>query len=242
VQLDQITVIVPTRNEEHNIVAFCQALPTDIWLIVVDDSEDATPDLVRECRPERTRVVCEPSNVVEARQTGARLAKTAWLLFSDADVVLAPDYGEHLATHGSEQCDVLYGTKLSRDRFQAYYRRFSWGQGILHRLGIPSASGSNLLIRREAFWASGGFDLALTVNEDSEIAWRLKREGYRVCFDSKLIVYARDHRRLERGTLRKTLHSGVRCLLLYTGLMPRRWRSADWGYWSHGRGGGQHRR
>jgi glycosyltransferase involved in cell wall biosynthesis len=237
-RLDQVTVIVPTRNEERNIVAFCRSLPADVWLIVVDASNDATPDLVRQLRPARTRVVCEPSNVVEARQIGARLAETEWLLFTDADVVFADDYGDRLAAEGDQmRCDVLYGIKLSRDRYQGYYRRFSWGQGMVHRLGIPAASGSNLLIRRETFWASGGFDLGLAVNEDSEIAWRLKREGYRVCFSSDLVVYARDHRRLEQGTLRKTLHSAIRCSLLYSGLMPARWRGGDWGYWSKGRGG-----
>jgi glycosyltransferase involved in cell wall biosynthesis len=239
-RLDQITAIVPTRNEAKNIVAFCQSLPADMWLIVVDASEDGTPELVRRHRPERTRVVCEPSNVVEARQIGAQLAETEWLLFADADVVLAPDYGECLAVcdDGTQQ-DVIYGTKLSQDRYQPYYRRFRWGQGFSHRLGIPAASGSNLLIRSEAFWAGGGFDLGLTVNEDSEIAWRLKRAGYEVSFCPELVVYARDHRRLEQGTLRKTLHSVVRCLLLYSGLMPERWRSRDWGYWSNGRGGEQ---
>jgi glycosyltransferase involved in cell wall biosynthesis len=239
-KLEQVTVVVPTRNEEKNVVAFCQSVPADVWLIVVDASDDATPDLVRRHRPERTCVVCQPSNLVEARQIGARLAETEWLLFTDADVVFAPDYGARLlACDGSQRCHVLYGTKLSRDRYQRYYRRFSWGQRASHRLGIPAASGSNLLIRRDVFWASGGFDLGLTVNEDSEIAWRLKREGYQVCFDSDLIVYARDHRRLEQGTLRKTLHSVVRCLMLYSGLMPKRWRSKDWGYWSKGRGGEQ---
>lgn len=242
-RLDQITVIVPTRNEEKNIVTFCQSLPADVWLIVVDASDDRTPELVLLGRPERTRVVCEPSNVVQARQIGARLAETEWLLFTDADVVFASDYGERLASYeGSAGHDVIYGTKLSIDRYQRYYRRFRWGQGFSHRLGLPAASGSNLLIRREAFWASGGFDLDLTVNEDSEIAWRLKRQGYTVCFDPDLVVYARDHRRLEQGTLRKTLHSVVRCSLLYSGLMPKPWRSRDWGYWSHGRGGEQHRR
>ena len=240
-RLDQVTVVVPTRNEETNIVTFCQSLPVEVWLIVVDASDDDTASLIRRCRPARTRVVCEPSNVVEARQIGARLAETEWLLFTDADVIFAPDYGERLAAceSGSSRCDVLYGIKLSRDRYQAYYRRFSWGQGMSHRLGIPAASGSNLLIRRDVFWASGGFDLELSVNEDSEIAWRLKRERYGVCFDPELVVYARDHRRLDQGTLRKTLHSTARCLLLYSGLMPKHWRSRDWGYWSRGRGGEQ---
>jgi glycosyltransferase involved in cell wall biosynthesis len=242
-RLDQVTIILPTRNEENNIGAFCRSLPQSVWLIVVDDSDDRTPDLVRRDRPERTRIVCEQSNVVEARQIGARLAQTEWLVFADADVVFAPDYWEHLMCALTRDagtgrgCDVLYGTKLSRDDYQGYYRRFRWGQGFSHWLGIPAASGSNLVIRRGVFWASGGFDLGLTVNEDSEIAWRLKREGYTVCFDRELIVYARDHRRLRQGTLRKNAHSIVRCLLLYAGLMPERWRSRDWGYWSSGRGG-----
>ena len=61
---------------------------------------------------------------------------------------------------------------------------------------------------------------------------RIKRHGFRIAFAPDLIVYARDHRRLQRGTLRKTLHSVTRCALLYFNLMPDRWRSHDWGYWS----------
>lgn len=88
----------------------CQSLPADIWLVVVDASDDRTPDRVRQHRPSRTRVVCEPSNVVEARQIGAYLAETKWLL---------------------------------------------------------------------------------------------KRRGYTVCFDRELVVYARDHRQLDQGRLRR---------------------------------------
>ena len=105
-------------------------------------------------------------------------------------------------------------------------------QQFSDRLGIPAASGSNLLIRQTAFQQSGGFDIRLSTNEDSEIAWRIQRLGFRVAFAPDLIVYARDHRRLQRGTLRKTLHSIVRCSLLYCNLMPDRWRGGDWGYWS----------
>ncbi len=103
---------------------------------------------------------------------------------------------------------------------------------MAHWAGIPAASGSNLLLRRQVFTAVGGFDQTLTVNEDSEIAWRVKRRGYRVAFAPNLVVYARDQRRLARGHWRKTIHTLLRCTLLYTGLMPARWRSHDWGYWA----------
>ena len=237
--LNDVTIIVPTRNEVQNIVPFLRSLPPTIKLIVVDASDDHTPDLILQERPHNTRVVQRPSNVTEARQIGAELARTPWLLFTDADVLFADDYFEKLtgweetatSTLLSTSVSAIYGPKLSQDEFQTYYRRFSQGMAISHRLGIPAASGSNLLIKRTAFWAIGGFDLRLTCNEDSEIAWRLKQYGHQLAFADELVVYARDHRRLYQGTTRKTLHSVARCALLFSGLMPQRWRTDDWGYW-----------
>ena len=72
----------------------------------------------------------------------------------------------------------------------------------------------------------------MTVNEDSEIAWRAKRMGCRTAFARELEVYERDHRRLRRGTVRKTAHTVVRCLLLYLNLVPEDKKDRDWGYWA----------
>lgn len=227
---ENVTVIVPTRNESHNIPAFLEALPDNLQLIVIDASQDATPRLVQELRPKNTRLIRYPGSVTLARQRGAELASTPWLLFTDADVVFAPDYFDRLLAYGGS--DVLYGPKLSKDQFKTYYRWFTRGQQVSHALGIPAASGSNLLVRRRAFVDAGGFDLELTCNEDSELPWRLKRLDYRIDFAPDLVVYARDHRRLHWGVLRKTFHSVSRCLLLYFNLMPSRWRQGDWGYWS----------
>jgi len=227
---DQITIIVPTKNEAHNIATFLKSIPPAIELIVVDASDDETPQLIASLRPAHTTVLRVRSNIAQARQIGAERADTPWLLFTDADVSFAPDYFERPSTH--QTYDVLYGPKLSLDDHQRYYRWIARAQYLSDRLGLPAASGSNLLIRRAALERSGGFDPRLSVNEDSEIVWRIKRLGLRVAFTFDLVVYARDHRRLQRGTLRKTLHSIVRCGLLYLNLMPERWRSHDWGYWS----------
>jgi glycosyltransferase involved in cell wall biosynthesis len=248
-KLADITVVVPTRNEQENILPFLRSLPPQISLIVVDDSQDNTPNLIESHRPARTLVLRRPGNISQARQVGCDCAQTRWLLFTDADVTFAPDYFERLTTDADVTAtpnylerliryrgySVIYGPKLSLADFSAYYRWFTWGQHLSHRLGIPAASGSNLLIERYAFQAVGGFDLGLNCNEDSEIVWRIKRRGYRVLFDPGLIVYARDHRRLRAGLLRKTTHSVFRSLLLYLNLIPARWRHHDWGYWSHSR-------
>lgn len=229
-KLQDITVILPTRNEKRNIVAFLNSLPDQLPLVVVDDSTDETPELIEIHRPKPTRVLCTPGTVTEARQRGAEMATSEWLLFTDADVIFAPDYFKRMTQW--KACEVLYGSKHSKGQFAHYYRCFGSAQRLSHRLGIPAATGSNLLIRRQTLFAVGGFDLALNCNEDSEIVWRIKRHGYSVCHDPELIVYEIDHRRLQHGMLGKTLHSLLRNLLLYTGLMPERWRRHDWGYWS----------
>jgi len=233
-RLADITLVLPTRDEAHNIHAFLDSLPPELPLIVVDASRDATPDLIEQLRPDHTLVLREPGTVTEARQRGAALAKTPWLLFSDADVVFAPAYFDRLGEL-SPNC-VYYGPKLSRDRYRFYYRGIARGQGLCQACGIPAASGSNLLMPRAALAAVGGFDLRLSCNEDSEVVWRLQRAGYGARFRRDLQVFATDHRRIERGRARKTMHSLARCILLYTNLMPQKYRSYDWGYWQNRHG------
>jgi glycosyltransferase involved in cell wall biosynthesis len=231
VNLAQLTVIVPTRNEIHNIPTFLRSLPPEVALIGVDASQDDTATMMLALRPDQTLVIRHSSQITEARQIGAEAARTPWLLFTDADVVFAPDYFERLLTF--QGYDAIYGPKLSRDDFMSYYRWFGRGQQVLQQVGIPAVSGSNLLVSRRALNGAGGFDLRLTCNEDSELGWRIKQRGYRITFAPDLVVYARDHRRLRLGLARKTLHSLTRCLLLYLHLIPARWRSRDWGYWAH---------
>jgi glycosyltransferase involved in cell wall biosynthesis len=233
-KVEDITLIVPTRDEQDNIVAFLNSLPEWLSLIVVDASRDATPELVISHRPERSLVLRDLGNVSQARQVGAVAAHTPWLLYSDADIEFAPDYFERLRSYRGY--DVVYGSKLSKDEFGATYRWVARGQQLLHWLGVPAASGSNLLISRHTLFAVGGFDTRLTCNEDSELVWRARRHGYPVAYAPDLVVYARDHRRLRQGRVRKMLHSIVRSLLLFSDLMPASWRHRDWGYWSHNQG------
>jgi glycosyltransferase involved in cell wall biosynthesis len=230
VRLEDVTIIVPTRNERRNIRAFLASIPRRVALVVVDSSDDETADIVEVLRPERTRVIRRSCNVTQARQEGARVSATPWLLFTDADVVFTDDYFRNLLNY--EEYDALYGSKLSNGAFNGYYRFFARGQAMLQLFGIPAASGSNLLIRSNVFQQVGGFDLDLTCNEDSEIAWRIKRKGCRVAYAEDLRVIAHDHRRLKRGVGFKMFHSLARCTLLYLNLLPARWRKNDWGYWS----------
>ena len=232
--LVDLTVIVPTRNEAANIEAFLDSIPAAAELIVVDKSTDGTGDIVRRRRPRHTTLLECSESLTVARQKGAVAARTRWLLFTDADVKFAPDYFPALVSclaDDTRGLALVFGPKLSVDAYEGHYGRLAAAQRVLAALNIPAASGSNMLVTAEAFAAVGGFDRALTCNEDSELGWRIARAGFAWCFDPRLVAYASDHRRLRRGVLRKTLHTVFRCSALYLGLIPRRWRGHDWGYW-----------
>ncbi len=231
--LADVAVVVPTKNERDNIVAFLASLPDEIPLVVVDASTDDTRDIIRARRPRNTTIIESDAHISEARQIGAEACDASWLLFTDADVVFCPEYFTNLlAKTVVPGTGGVVGQKLSLDDHQRYYAFISGWQGRLTRIGIPAASGSNMLISRVALEACGGFDPTLRVNEDTEIMFRVRRSGFVVGHADDLVVYARDHRRLTKGTTRKTVHSVVRSGLLLTGLFPKTVRSSDWGYWT----------
>lgn len=226
-----VTVIVPTKNEVANIERFLASIPDDIALIVVDSSDDGTPELIAERRPS-AQVIRARTNIPIARQIGSDAAATPWLLFADADVVFAPSYFVQLTgLDVAVDTGGVVGTKSTIDGFDRYHRWFVRGQRLLSWLGIPAASGSNMLVRAEALDEVGGFDPALSVNEDTELMFRIARSRYSVAFARDLTVLSFDHRRLEAGLVRKIGHGAIRNTALYFGLFGDTVRRSDWGYW-----------
>lgn len=229
---DRLSIVIPTRNEAAVIGTFLAALPDDVELVVVDASDDATPDIVRAARPRNTQVIRSCARIAQARQIGAEAARGEWLLFSDADVRFAPGYFQRVGAYLAG--DAYYGAKLATAAHPIYSRCFAAGQHLCHRLGIPAASGSNMAVRRSAFAQAGGFRLDLPVNEDSELIQRMAHLGYRVAYAPELQVLSLDDRRLDRGATRKLLHRAARCALIAAGFrvpLPRRLLQHDWGYW-----------
>lgn len=226
------TVVLPTKNEALNLPQFLQSLPPDVRLIVLDDSDDGTPELLTTLRPCNTRLVRMEGGVAAKRQRGAELAEGEWVLFTDADIRFTSGYFRALERR--LQGDVVFGPKFSSGGYELYYRIFSLGQAIGVKMGLPAASASNMLVRRQALMEVGGFDLLLPCNEDTDLVMRLARAGYKITRAPELIVYNTDHRRLRRGMLWRYTHILLRVILLYLSMnfvVPRRWLYSDWGYW-----------
>ena len=232
-RLDSLTVVVPTKDEAANIGPFLDSLDPRVGLVVVDASTDETREIVRQRRPDAV-VIEDEGTIPEARQLGLERAQTEWVLFTDADMAFGADYWRTWeALRLGPRVGAVQGAKLSADdRYRTYYRLFSLGIRVMAWLTVPAGSGSNMVVRRRALLDAGGFDPALTANEDVYALWSVRRAGWRVPFAGGLKVYERDHRRLDQGRLRKTLHGWVRPLMLFSGLGGDRVRRSSWGYWA----------
>jgi glycosyltransferase involved in cell wall biosynthesis len=226
------SIIVPTKNEAALIGAFLAALPGSVELIVVDASDDDTPAIIERLRPQNTRIIRASAGIAEAREIGASAAHGDWLIFSDADVRFAPGYFDRFTRY--TDADAIYGPKYATAAYGWYSCIFTGGQRLMHHLGFPAASGSNMAVRRDVLTSVGGFRCDLPVNEDSELFLRLAHRGYHVVFAPDLAVHSLDDRRLQRGAVRKLLHSTTRCALIALGMrmpLPQRLLRHDWGYW-----------
>lgn len=200
-----LSIVVPARNEERNIERCVRSLLAqtldDYEVIVIDDrSTDRTgailAELVRE--HERLRVVhgaALPAGWVGkpwALAQGARAARGAWLLFTDADTYHAPHAcASSLAFASARGVDALtlwtfqeLGTWAERAILPALLGIVLLASGTMEQLNDPAdrdhalANGQYVLMTRAAYDALGGYDaLRGEIAEDVAFAHRLKADG-----------------------------------------------------------------
>ena len=202
-----VSVIVPARNEAHNIGTCVRSLVAADYpayeVIVVDDrSEDGTGDLAREAAlGAAARVVVLNGEPVPsdwfgkqwACAQGARAARGELLLFTDADTVHGPTLLRDVVGE-MERSGADCVTVIGRQIMESFWVRLVQPQvftllGIRYpRMGaVPTpqkrwrsaiANGQYLMFRRAAYEALGGHEsVRYEAAEDLRLAQRLVRTG-----------------------------------------------------------------
>ena len=119
------TVIVPTRNEAGNIEVLLQRLKAGIGdaaaeVLFVDDSDDATPEVIRSLGREAglpVRLLHRPAGkrhggLSSAVTEGLRVARGSWAVVMDGDLQHPPELAAKLVAIGqSRDLDLVAGTR-----------------------------------------------------------------------------------------------------------------------------------
>ena len=184
----RLSVVVPCKGRLQHLR---QSLPTfvaqpDSEVIVVDyDCPDKTQSWVTANFPEARVITVTDApyfNLSRARNAGAREARAGWIVFCDADNLLAPSFSVELFNRTSA------GTYLRT------LRDTRWGT---RRHNVP------LACETATFWSVGGYDDAFDGwgVEDREFIDRLSRSGIREVLGPANLVDTLRHGNAERSSL-----------------------------------------
>lgn len=236
---DAVTMIVPARNEAHNIAAWLadarrQEVRNLQIIVVDDDSQDETFAAAVSASEgdQRVEVVkgsAPPKGWIGkpwAAHVGAGLARGTWLLFSDADMRMQPATLPSAlqcakALHAdafSATSTLLCGTFWERQIMPTIASLIFSAIPVfaIHDERFPTAllAGGFMLVRASAYWLVGGHAaVRASIAEDRDLAERLKSFGYRLRMlngsDLMRVRMYRGFGELWRGW-RKNFYEGVR--------------------------------
>jgi GT2 family glycosyltransferase len=136
-----------------------------------------------------------------ARNVGAREAQSDWILFMDADCSPAPAIlGAYFAERIPKRCGVVAGQIVGNPRQRSLVARYTRSRNFfdqtdgMHAKDRGAAATGNLLVRRAAFEAVGGFAEGIRSAGDIDLCWRLQQAGWTLEHRPKAIV---EHRHRE---------------------------------------------
>lgn len=172
---DKVTIVVPCKNEEKYIGYLLNSLMEQtgidgVRIIIADASNDNTPNIIKGYKTLLNVEVVEGGPVSEAKNNGAALVDTPYILFIDADVRFFDENAilDSVTLLEQENLDLVgLNIKCYDSDFLAKiaFSIFNITNKILSRY-MPFAVGAFFLTRTEKFREFGGFPCKYPTSED----------------------------------------------------------------------------
>ena len=171
---DKITIVVPCKNEENYIAHLLTNLRNQMIgstrIIIADCSTDNTRQVIQATKGNLNVEIIDGGPVSFAKNNGARLVTTPYILFIDADVRFFKDtvIRDSVTEIESKNLDLIGLNIKCYDHDKRAVIGFAVFNGINRVLKhfSPFAVGAFMLTRRDRFEEFGGFPEQMSTSED----------------------------------------------------------------------------
>ena len=185
---DKITIVVPCKNEEnyiaHLLMHLRQQSIGNTRIIIADCSTDRTREVIQMMKGELNVELIEGGPVSTAKNSGAKLVTTPYILFIDADVRFFKDTVIQDAVNKMELKNLhLVGLNIKcYDKDIRAKIGFTTFNLINHTLKFfsPFAVGAFMLTRKDKFEEYGGFPENLLTSEDYFLSKKYSPKKFKI--------------------------------------------------------------
>jgi glycosyltransferase involved in cell wall biosynthesis len=185
---DKITIVVPCKNEENYIAHLLDSLRSqdigDTRIIIADCSTDRTRQIIQDNKSLLNVEIIEGGPVSLAKNRGAQLVNTPYILFIDADVRFFKNTVIQDAVNliDSENLDLIGLNIKCYDKDLRAKIGFTAFNLINHALKhfSPFAVGAFMLTRRDRFEEYGGFPEQFSTSEDFFLSRKYSPKKFRI--------------------------------------------------------------
>ena len=185
---DTITIVVPCKNEETYIHHLLDSLRSqnigDTRIIIADCSTDTTRQVIQDNSFELNVEIIDGGPVSIAKNNGARLATTPYILFIDADVrffnvTVIRDAVNEIESKNLDLVGLNIKCYDGNVRAQIGFMIFNFINKIIS-YKVPFAVGAFMLTRRDRFEELGGFAEKYQTSEDFFLSKKYKPSKFKL--------------------------------------------------------------
>ena len=172
---DFLSIVVPCKNEEHYIGHLLDSLRDQVSIdgvkiIIADASTDNTREVIRDLKGDLNVEIVEGGPVSVAKNNGAEIVDTPYLLFIDSDVrffsrTVIIDTLTDLITRDLDLIGLKIKCYDNDVRATMGFMMFNIVNKIMSRW-VPFAVGAYMLTRTQKFRDLGGFPNRYPTSED----------------------------------------------------------------------------
>lgn len=200
-----ISIVIPVFNSENTINECLDSLleieyPKDKYeIIAVDNSSaDSSLNILKKYDDKINILIEEKKGPSAARNKGIRESKGEIIVFTDSDCVVDKDWLKNIIIPFSEPDNELTGIVAGKIKTLNNNSSIALSGDLIHdhkkaiNYDVPYAISMNWASRKNILTEVGLFDENFIRSQDSELALRIYKNGYKLVYADNAVIYHRN--------------------------------------------------